>query len=624
MGAAEQFETIADDLDTTQAEGRGALSIAPESVVVRRNAWLLGPVGVVAGGVAVAYAARALTTGSVTDWLVAAVLALLSVLHLLGAWDARLPLFVADSHGIRMRLGRTWRGLTWGAIERVEHEPSPGLGRDGRLLVVAHNEERVLDGLSGAARRGAAWSRMFYGAPLAVPLGPVTRSSHASQDLTEALHSLAGHRAPIVTVLPVRHDVEAEQSVVEPVDYDHDADQRWIDAASPVPADAPVPDEMVDGVVEEAGEEVEQAPRWRDPRPVLAGWIARLGGRGREISQTPDEEEPHEQIAAEEADASDAVEVTSEPALPLRETTSARRTEVTRSLREPADADPDPESGARELHCPGSVSLVEEHEGWGSRVRAIARGGDSVEPLVVDEHLPQASPDPVVGPELAAARTRLGLSIDALAARTRVRAHVIEAIEVDDFDPCGGDFYARGHLRTLARVLGIDVAPLLSAYDERYAKAPINPTRVFEADLASGGSLRSMRGGPNWSVLVAAVMALVLAWSVARLMMDSPTERPITPALNGSAGVAGPASSGDAVPVLVRAAGGGARVVVRESSGKVVFTGDIAYGQTKTIEVVPPVRVETSDGSVEVVVDGAEKGAVGKRGQRATATYVVR
>ncbi len=129
--------------------------------------------------------------------------------------------------------------------------------------------------------------------------------------------------------------------------------------------------------------------------------------------------------------------------------------------------------------------------------------------------------------------------MDQLAERTRIRPHVIESIEVDDFAPCGGDFYARGHLRTLARVLGIDVAPLLTSYDERYAHAPINPRRVFEAELATGanGSIRSTRGGPNWSVLVAVVMALVLCWSIARLVMDTPTElRNASPVLNGSGG----------------------------------------------------------------------------------------
>jgi len=64
--------------------------------------------------------------------------------------------------------------------------------------------------------------------------------------------------------------------------------------------------------------------------------------------------------------------------------------------------------------------------------------------------------DPVIGPQVAAARRSLRLSVDELGERTRVRPHVIEAIEVDDFSACGGDVYARGHLRVLARVLGID------------------------------------------------------------------------------------------------------------------------------------------------------------------------
>ena len=112
---------------------------------------------------------------------------------------------------------------------------------------------------------------------------------------------------------------------------------------------------------------------------------------------------------------------------------------------------------------------------WGDRVRPIARAGSSVEPIVIDEYAVEPAEDPVIGPELAAARTRLGLTVDQLAERTRIRPHVIESIEVDDFAPCGGDFYARGHLRTLARVLGIDVTPLLTALRRAVRRRPDQP-----------------------------------------------------------------------------------------------------------------------------------------------------
>ena len=47
---------------------------------------------------------------------------------------------------------------------------------------------------------------------------------------------------------------------------------------------------------------------------------------------------------------------------------------------------------------------------WGDRVRPIARAGDAVEPLVIDDFGVEPAEDPVVGPELCAARTRLGLT----------------------------------------------------------------------------------------------------------------------------------------------------------------------------------------------------------------------
>jgi cytoskeleton protein RodZ len=227
----------------------------------------------------------------------------------------------------------------------------------------------------------------------------------------------------------------------------------------------------------------------------------------------------------------------------------------------------------------------------------------------------------VVGPELAAARTRLALTVDQLAERTRIRPHVIESIEVDDFAPCGGDFYARGHLRTLARVLGVDAAPLLSAYDERYADAPIDARRVFEAELATGvdGPIRSTRGGPNWSVLVAAVMAIVLAWSIARLIMDSPVELHAKPVLNGSPSSA--TKLGPPVPVVLDAAAGGAHVVVRDGAGDVVFNGDLAYGESRTVKASPPVRVQSSDGALRVDVDGQDRGPLGADGQPAQNTF---
>jgi hypothetical protein len=560
MGAAAVHE---DDTTWNETGEHESLAVAPDAVEVRRSAAVAGGVGLTASAVAIAYLGRATQTGSVLDWAFVVAMGLLGAYWLVGLVDARTPLLVADAQGIRIRLGRTWRGLPWTAVHHVEHTPRQGPLRDGRLVVVPHNLELIEAELTGAGKRHTSISRLLHGAPFAVPLGLSTRVIGADGDLTEALGRVARDASQIVVLEPAAAEGEDSE------------DSEAVEGA-----------ESVDEPETTAASEASEASVPSEPEVVVPAVVA---------SPTP---------AA------------------LRETGAARRSEVRRDVVVDED-----EPEGRELRRPGRVSLVEETQSWGDRVRAIARPGEPVEPLVLDDFEVEPAEDPVIGPELAAARTRLGLSVDQLADRTRIRPHVIEAVEVDDFEPCGGDFYARGHLRTLARVLGIDVAPLLASYDERYARAPINPRRVFEAELATGahGSIRGTRGGPNWSVLVAVVMALVLAWSIARLVMDTPPElRGATPVLNGSGGPqgAGNAPVAEPVSVVVTAASGGARVVVRDGAGEQVFKGSLSVGQTRELKASPPVRVDSTDGAVTVSLAGGEARPVGEPGVAGQGTFV--
>ena len=336
-----------------------------------------------------------------------------------------------------------------------------------------------------------------------------------------------------------------------------------------------------------------------DPRPAIAHLIGVVAAR----FERPEREEEVELLdeVAEEPEV-----VASETPEPARETVAAARAEVRHETR--AELEP------WEL-------LEEDTQVWGELHAAPEVEGA----VLIDDDVAHPPPDPVIGPLFAVARERLGLSVDELADRTRIRPHVIEAIEVDDFSACGGDFYARGHLRTLGRVLGVEAAPILMTYDERYADAPIDPRRVFEAELAGAGSIRATRGGPNWSVLVAAVMALILCWSVARLVTGGPEQTPDEAALTGSGGPNhGRAAVADPVPVTVAAAAWGARVVVRDGTGKVLFSGDLYDGERHTVQASPPVRIQSTDGSVKVTVDGQDRGRMGPARRPATQTYVVR
>jgi transcriptional regulator with XRE-family HTH domain len=70
-----------------------------------------------------------------------------------------------------------------------------------------------------------------------------------------------------------------------------------------------------------------------------------------------------------------------------------------------------------------------------------------------------------IGATLAKARRDAGLTVAEVSERTRIRETIIRGIEQDDYSACGGDFYARGHLRSIARVVGADAAALVGEYD---------------------------------------------------------------------------------------------------------------------------------------------------------------
>jgi cytoskeletal protein RodZ len=119
-----------------------------------------------------------------------------------------------------------------------------------------------------------------------------------------------------------------------------------------------------------------------------------------------------------------------------------------------------------------------------------------------------------IGDALAQARGQSGLTITQVSQRTRIRETIVRGIEHDDFSACGGDFYARGHIRSIARVVGTDSEPLIHEYDTTHgAPQAIRAADVFEP--ATPIKLRERRS-PNWSLAMIIVLALVVGYGVYR------------------------------------------------------------------------------------------------------------
>ena len=112
-----------------------------------------------------------------------------------------------------------------------------------------------------------------------------------------------------------------------------------------------------------------------------------------------------------------------------------------------------------------------------------------------------------IGDTLAEARRQAGLTIAQVSQQTRIRESIVRAIEQGDFSPCGGDFYARGHIRSIAEVVGVDPVPLVREYDEEHPPGSMRASQIFEP--ATPIRIRDPRNLHLGRVLAVALLAVI-------------------------------------------------------------------------------------------------------------------
>ena len=110
-----------------------------------------------------------------------------------------------------------------------------------------------------------------------------------------------------------------------------------------------------------------------------------------------------------------------------------------------------------------------------------------------------------IGEALSEARRGAGLTVAQVSQRTRIRETIITSIEGDDYSACGGDFYARGHIRAIARAAGADPEPLIKEYDTARrgpqplpadVTEPVTPLREYDTARRGPRALPADATGP--------------------------------------------------------------------------------------------------------------------------------
>jgi cytoskeletal protein RodZ len=215
-----------------------------------------------------------------------------------------------------------------------------------------------------------------------------------------------------------------------------------------------------------------------------------------------------------------------------------------------------------------------------------------------------------IGDSLAESRRQAGLTITQVGQQTRIRESIIRGIEADDFSGCGGDFYARGHIRSIATAIGVPAEPLIREYDaEHGAPGAMRAADVFEPSAPI--KIRERRS-PSLSLIVVVVLLAIIGFSAYHLVSSHRTNTVALPRVTATVKPKptpkprpSPSAASSDVVIHVTANEDCWVQLKSSSDGTQLYMGTIPAGSSMTWTEKDAVQVTLGNpGGVVLTVDG--------------------
>jgi cytoskeleton protein RodZ len=272
------------------------------------------------------------------------------------------------------------------------------------------------------------------------------------------------------------------------------------------------------------------------------------------------------------------------------------------------------------------------------------------------------------GEHLKREREMRGVSLEEIAAATRISTRFLEALEKEQWSELPGGVFNRGFIRAVSKYLGLDA-------DDMVAEYAIETQQGVQQSLPQAHVVAARRSGAAWpkkswvpaaALVVAVVGALMAAgWLVGRAygpavwarMHRSPvpavsasgvdagglgpaTATPTSPAANpvapngaassasgdpaivtAASGVPAAATTAGAEPLELKIEAGRAAHVQVFADGKSAFDGEVGEGTTKSFEARETFQVTSSEASALLIeLNGRPMPPMGAPGQPGTVT----
>lgn len=242
-----------------------------------------------------------------------------------------------------------------------------------------------------------------------------------------------------------------------------------------------------------------------------------------------------------------------------------------------------------------------------------------------------------LGEFLRGARESAGLSVDDLAERTSIRAGLIKEMEKNNFIHCGGDTYARGHLRNIAPIISTDVKTLIDLYNQEHStEQKLIHDMLVENNVTK---IPTERKTISWKTLAIASIVVLAAVAGGQVIISnskstvtpmdviSPTASHTpaattspSPSASKSSDVVTPAVPGEMLLTISAARGNSNIDVVVD--GKHLYKGPLFQGDTKSFTGPTSISVYLSNaGDLDLTLNGENLAPLGARNQEIRKTF---
>lgn len=240
-----------------------------------------------------------------------------------------------------------------------------------------------------------------------------------------------------------------------------------------------------------------------------------------------------------------------------------------------------------------------------------------------------------LGSMMSKARLDARLSIEDLSASTNIRVPLLREMESNIFSNCGGETYARGHIRNIAQRLGVDPQLFLTAFENEHMQADrtMQDLLVETSAMKQPEEVRKV----SWKVLATiSIGSLGIAGLVQIIVSNTSSPNIPAPVASVSAtpseSVApevvpteeATVSTGTGVEVVITASRAKSWLFVSDASGRTLFSGQISTGTTKTFSSDSQLNFKIGNaGGVDLVVNGKKIDSVGVDGEVISVSYGV-